>query len=104
MPKEKKEKKEISHRLRIARELRHQFIVTLSTLLTSAFGLVAALAWNELVKELINQYIAPGQTLVSKLIYAIAVTFLAVFASLQLGKLAAIDEIEKETKEEKEQK
>jgi predicted outer membrane lipoprotein len=95
------EKKEISRRVKIARELRHQFVVTLSTLLTSAFGLVAALAWNELVKELISQYIAPGQTLVSKLIYAVAVTFLAVFASLQLGKLAAINEVEKEIEGEK---
>jgi predicted outer membrane lipoprotein len=95
------EKKEISRRVKIARERRHQFVVTLSTLLTSAFGLVAALAWNELVKELINQYIAPGQTLVSKLIYAMVVTLLAVFASLQLGKLTAISEVEKEIEREK---
>lgn len=95
------EKKKISRRVKIARELRHQFAVTLSTLLASAFGLVAALAWNELVKELINQYIAPGQTLVSKLIYAVVVTLLAVLISFQLGKLVAIDEVEKEIEEGK---
>ena len=95
------EKKKVSRRLRIARELNHQFIVTLSTLLTSAFGLVAALAWNELVKELINQYIAPGQTLVSKLIYAGVVTILAVLISFQLSRLVAIGEVEEKIEEEK---
>ena len=61
------------------------------TLATSAFGLVAALAWNELIKTLIDEYIKPAigsnSKLVSLGIYALIVTALAVFITLQLSKL-----------------
>ncbi|OQA52066.1 MAG: hypothetical protein BWY43_00673 [candidate division WS2 bacterium ADurb.Bin280] len=70
-------------------ELRYEAMSTFTTLFTSAFGLVAALAWNETVKEAIDRYITPGAGLKSKLIYAILVTALAVIVSFQLGKLTA---------------
>lgn len=61
-------------------------------LATSGFGLVAALAWNELIKTTINEYIknkiSVGSGVVSLLIYAVIVTVLAVFVTLQLSKLA----------------
>jgi large-conductance mechanosensitive channel len=69
------------------------------TLATSAFGLVAALAWNELIKTLIDDYIKPAigssSVLVSLIIYALIVTVLAVFVTLQLSKLAEKLEEEK---------
>ena len=88
--------KKLSRRAKLSREFNAQFTETLTTLLTTAFGLVAAFAWNELVKSAISQYIAPGSTIVSQLIYAILVTLLAVLISFQLGKLAAIYKIENE--------
>ena len=61
-------------------------------LATSGFGLVAALAWNELIKEIIKEYIKPilGETsgVVSLVIYAVLVTALAVFVTYNLSKLA----------------
>ena len=61
-------------------------------LATSGFGLVAALAWNELIKTAINDYVrtrvSVGSGIISLLIYALIVTFLAVFVTLQLSKLA----------------
>lgn len=58
---------------------------------TSGFGLVSALAWNEVVKELIASYIRPhlpqGSGLLSMFIYAAIVTTLAVFTTLQLTRL-----------------
>lgn len=58
------------------------------TLATSGFGLVAALAWNSFIQELVNSYIKKflpqGSGLVSLLIYAVAVTALAVTVTLQL--------------------
>lgn len=61
-------------------------------LATSGFGLVAALAWNELIRNFINEYIktkiSVGSGMISLLIYAIAVTCLAVAVTLQLSKLA----------------
>lgn len=61
-------------------------------LATSGFGLVAALAWNELIKTAINDYvrtrISVGSGIISLALYAILVTILAVFVTLQLSKLA----------------
>lgn len=58
---------------------------------TSAFGLVAALAWNELIKEVVNQYIKPlvggASGLISLLIYAVLITALAVTVTVNLSRL-----------------
>jgi hypothetical protein len=61
------------------------------TLATSGFGLVAALAWNELIRTFINDYIrtriSVGSAMVSLTIYAIFVTIFAVIIILQLSRL-----------------
>jgi hypothetical protein len=61
-------------------------------LMTSAFGLVAALAWNELIKEAINVYIKPffgkGSGIISLAIYAVAITLLAVLVTYNLSRFA----------------
>lgn len=60
-------------------------------LATSAFGLIAALAWNEFIKELVTTTIKPligeGSGLISLLIYAVIVTVLAVLVTYNLTKL-----------------
>lgn len=59
---------------------------------TSAFGLVAALAWNELIKEVVTMYIKPlvggASGIISLSIYAVIVTSLAVIVTISLSKLA----------------
>jgi len=75
-------------------------------LATSGFGLVAALAWNNVIKELVDDYIKPlvggGSGLASLFIYALLVTFLAVTATLQLSKLkTALEEEQSDPKEKK---
>ncbi len=61
------------------------------TLATSGFGLVAALAWNELIRTFINDYIrtriSVGSAMISLTIYAIFVTIFAVIIILQLSRL-----------------
>ena len=61
------------------------------TLATSGFGLVAALAWNEVIKEAVQTYIKPYfagvSGLISLLIYAVIVTSLAVIVTYQLTKI-----------------
>ena len=68
-----------------------EFVRQMLTLATAGFGLVAALAWNSLIQEFVNTYIKkwlPGSSgIISLLIYAIIVTFLAVFITYQLSKL-----------------
>lgn len=74
------------------------------SLATSGFGLVAALAWNEVVKETVNNYIKPylpqGSAMLSLFLYAIIVTVLAVLVTLQLTKLQQtfLHEAEQENK------
>ena len=66
-----------------------QQLVTLST---SGFGLVAALAWNEAIQQGVTDFIEPkipGSGLLSKLIYALLITFLAVLITYQLSRLAS---------------
>ena len=74
--------------LNIQIELFHQLV----TLSTSAFGLVAALAWNEAIQTFVKTYIEkyfPHGAIWSKFLYAILITALAVFITYNLSKIAA---------------
>jgi hypothetical protein len=79
-----------------AGEFRKQFAKKTLDLMTAGFGLVAALAWNGLIQEIIKTYIQPflGESsgVISQLIYALFVTALAVFVTYQLGKVAEEEE------------
>ena len=85
MPSNSRTKKEEDRKFHI--ELAKQML----TLATAAFGLVAALAWNQFIQEFVNTYVrvwfpASGK-LISMGIYAIIVTFLAVIVTWQLSKV-----------------
>lgn len=73
------------------KELPKAVIKQMTALATSGFGLVAALAWNNVIKETVDMYIKPligkSSGLVSLIIYAVIVTVLAVLVTLQLSKL-----------------
>ncbi|MBX6395066.1 MAG: hypothetical protein IRY98_04975 [Alicyclobacillaceae bacterium] len=74
-------------------------------LATASFGLAAALAWNELIKQLIEDMLAPyfpkSWGLISMLLYASAVTALAVWVTSYLGRLVANQKAEEKAAEEK---
>jgi len=71
---------------------RGKFIEELLNLVASGFGLVAALAWNEVIKELVTKYIKPffgeASGLITLIIYAVIVTFLAISVTYNLTKIA----------------
>lgn len=71
--------------------LRQKLIDEMLRLSTSGFGLVAALAWNDLIRKTVEQYIEPvvgkGSSLISMFIYALIVTILAVSVTYYLTKL-----------------
>lgn len=73
------------------KKLHIEIVKQMLTLTTSGFGLVAALAWNSVIQEFVNGYVKKwlptGGGIASLLIYAIAITILAVFITLQLSKL-----------------
>lgn len=65
--------------------LKRHFVKTFITMITTAFGFVAALAWNETIKNMVDRFISPGSTTISLLIYALSVTILAVLVTYWLG-------------------
>lgn len=72
------------------KQLHIEVVRQMLTLATSGFGLVAALAWNSLIQEFVGNYIKkflPGSGIWSLLIYALVITFLAVFITYQLSKI-----------------
>lgn len=70
------------------KKLKTEIIEKLSTLITTAFGLVAALAWNEAIKAIFERVFGSPSELVPMLIYAVVVTIIAVLATIWISRLA----------------
>jgi Zn-dependent protease with chaperone function len=73
-------------------EVKGQVIQTIATLLTTAFGLIAALAWNEAIKAIITTFIPKGSDLTGLLIYAILITIIAVVVTLLIARAIPVPE------------
>ena len=70
------------------RELMQQLV----TLSTSAFGLAAALAWNDTIQQTVKEFIEPripNSGILSRFIYAAIVTGLGVIVTFELSRLAS---------------
>jgi uncharacterized transporter YbjL len=65
-----------------------QVMDTIAALMTAAFGLIAALAWNEAIKWAVDQ-VFPNSKGMGLFIYAIIVTILAVVAVIIIGRSIA---------------
>lgn len=57
-------------------------------LTTSAFGLVAALAWNSAIQELFKRLFGQASGLISMFVYAVVVTIIAVVVTSKFGRMA----------------
>jgi len=74
----------------------------MSTFVTAAFGLVAALAWNEAIKSLIDTFVPEaGNSVFAKLAYAIGIT---VLVGVVLYVIERSSEEEKDKEKDKEKK
>ena len=67
-------------------EVKTQVAQTISTLMTVAFGLIAALAWNDAIKAIIISYLPSGNGITGLLIYAVLITIIAVVATLIIAR------------------
>ena len=68
-----------------------ELLTQLVTLSTSAFGLAAALAWNDTIQQTVKEFIEPripGSGILSRVIYAVLVTILGVIITFELSRLA----------------
>ena len=81
------------HEMRVANKVverieafEHQFRNRMTALMISALGLVAALAWNESIKEVISLFVLPGQAVVYKTLVAVVVSVFAVVIIIVLTK------------------
>ena len=69
--------------------MRQDVIKALAALITAAFGLVAALAWNTAIQEIFRVIFGDQSGILAMVIYAVVVTILAVIATLAIGRAAA---------------
>jgi hypothetical protein len=69
--------------------MQKEVIDKVSELMTAAFGLIAALAWNEAIKSLfVEGGPLAGAAAYGPWIYAIFVTVIAVVMAIYIGRLA----------------
>lgn len=69
--------------------MKKEVIEKLAALITAAFGLVAALAWNGAIKAIFAKIFTEAEGLVQMLVYAVVVTIIAVIATLWIGRASA---------------
>lgn len=66
--------------------MKSEVIEKIAALLTAAFGLVAALAWNGAIKAIFLKVFGESEGIGPMLVYAILVTIIAVIVTIQIGK------------------
>ena len=69
--------------------LKVEVLDKIAALVTAAFGLVAALAWNEAIKAVFREIFGAEDAIGPMLIYAIAVTIVAVILTIVVARAAA---------------
>ncbi len=67
-------------------EFKIQLLETFAALITAAFGLVAALAWNEAIKQAVAAVFGTEDDLAGLTVYAVIVTILAVIMTLLIAR------------------
>ena len=68
--------------------MKKKVIEKLAALITAAFGLVAALAWNDTIKAIFKQVFGTAEGVWSMLIYAVIVTIIAVLVTIKIRNAA----------------
>jgi Family of unknown function (DUF5654) len=72
-------------------EVKPSYLGTMIALATAAFGLIAALAWNKFITDLIALFLKPGTGIWAELAYAIIITIIATIVIQMLGRMAERD-------------
>jgi len=69
--------------------MRNEIVEKMAALVTVAFGLVAALAWNGAIQAIFKKAFGTAEGIVPMLVYAVVVTLIAVVATIWVGKASA---------------
>ncbi len=70
------------------KSFREQVIDNFAVLITTAFGLVAALAWNGFILALFQQIFGTTKGIAPNLAYAVVVTVIAVIMTIMIARAA----------------
>lgn len=69
------------------KSLKVEVLEQITTLATAGFGLVAALAWSDAIKDLFTTlFPSPSDNLIAKFGYALVITIIIVITTIQLGR------------------
>jgi ABC-type multidrug transport system fused ATPase/permease subunit len=68
-------------------EMKSEILPKMSVLITTAFGLIAALAWNQAIQAIILQLLPKQSGILGLLIYAIIITIIAVIATVGIARV-----------------
>ena len=60
----------------------------IAVLITSAFGLVAALAWNGAIRAIFEAVFGTADNITAMLVYAVVVTIIAVLVTIWIARAA----------------
>ena len=66
--------------------MKAQVIEKIAALTTAAFGLVAALAWNDAIKKLFEVIFGKSSNVAIMFLYAIIITVVVVLVTMKLSK------------------
>ncbi len=91
MSDERKDTGELSPIGRVGRKAgrySREFVATVISLLTTALGVVAALAWNTALTTFFTEYLGKGARVTALFIYAIVITVIGVFVIISLARIA----------------
>lgn len=69
--------------------LRVEILEKMTTLIAASFGFVAAFAWNESFKLLIDRLFDEDAELIAFFIYAVVITFVAVMVIIMISRATA---------------
>ena len=68
--------------------MKKDVIEKIAALMTAAFGLVAALAWNGAIQAAFVKIFGTASSLIAMFSYAVIITIIAVLATMAIGKAA----------------
>ena len=69
--------------------MRQDVVKAVAALITAAFGLVAALAWNTAIQEIFRLAFGEQSGVWAMILYAVVVTIIAVIVTIWIGKVVA---------------
>jgi predicted permease len=68
--------------------MQKEVIEKIAALITAAFGLIAALAWNEAITEIFRLIFGEQGGVYALIFYAVVVTIIAVLVTIWIGRVA----------------